>query len=91
MLVINLLLFSLCTATVFLLVITCTALSSLVIIVAIIVLITALTLFWKKKRKRQEHEIGGKIRINELTDFYSVFIVKEQAIRHNPAYEEGLF
>ena len=61
MLVINLLLFSLCTVTVSLLVTICTTLSSLVIIVAIIVivLVIALTMFWKKKRRKQEHEIGG--------------------------------
>ena len=59
MLVINILLFSLCTVTASLFVTICTTLSSLVIIVAIIVLVIALTIFLKKKRKRQEHEIGG--------------------------------
>ena len=58
MLVINIFLFSLFTATASLFVTICTVLSSLVIIVAIIVLVIALTI-WKKKRKRQEHEIGG--------------------------------
>ena len=80
------------TATVFLLVTICTTLSSLVIIVAIIILVIALTMFWKKKRKRQEHEIdGNKNKDTSKYDLCSVFIVKEQVIRYNPAYEEGMF
>ena len=51
----------------------------------IIVIATSITVYWRKK-KRQQYEVEGKKERNKIKYITILFIVDQQAIRHNQSH-----
>ena len=60
----------------------------IIIVIVIIVIATSITVYWRKK-KRQQYEVRGKKEYIQINSFIWFYVVDQQAITYNPAYEEG--